>query len=239
MKMNPKRWIYKITGIALLGFGLWRGLTMAIPQIPILDETWRNIIFHVPMWYVMMIMLMVSVVFSVMQLTKRDEITDLKASASAKIGVFFGLLGLATGIVWSRVTWGSAISSNWNFKAWWAWDPKQTSALVLLLIYAGYFLLRSSLQEPAQKARISAVFNLFGAALIIPAFYLIPKFLGGLHPGSGEEGPLASLKSLDNDHRLVLYPTALGFLLLAFWLMELIVRTRIAEEKILDFSERQ
>ena len=237
--MSPNRWIYKIAGIALLAFGLWRGLTMSIPQIPILDETWRNIIFHVPMWYVMMIMLMVSVVFSVMQLNKRDEISDFKASAAATVGVFFGLMGLATGIVWSRVTWGSAISSNWNFKAWWAWDPKQTSALVLILIYFGYFLLRSSIQEPAQRARISAVFNLFGAALIVPAFYLIPKFLGGLHPGSGEEGPLASLKSLGNDHRLVLYPTALGFLLIGFWLMELRVRTHIAEEKIEVIAEGQ
>ena len=168
MKISPYRWVYKIAGIALVAFGLVRGLTMAIPEIPILDETWRNIIFHVPMWYVMMIMLMVSVVHSVMHLSNRKELSDFRASSAATVGVFFGLMGLATGIVWSRVTWGAAISSNWNFKAWWAWDPKQTSALVLILIYLGYFLLRSSIQEPAQRARISAVFNLFGAALIIP-----------------------------------------------------------------------
>ncbi len=232
MQKESYRWIYKITGILLVTYGFWRGLSLEIPNIPILEETWRNIIFHVPMWYCMMVMLLISLAYSIIYLNRPNEKTDLRASVAAQIGLLFGLLGLATGIVWSRVTWGSAIASDFNFKAWWSWDPKQTSALFLILIYLGYFLLRSSLEEPEQKARISAVFNLFAAAMIIPTFYLIPKFLGGLHPGSGEEGPLASLKSLSANHRLLVLPTALGFLLIGLWLMEIKIRIRTLQEKM-------
>ncbi|MCB9231919.1 MAG: cytochrome c biogenesis protein CcsA [Bacteroidia bacterium] len=226
------RTAYKAMSVLLIGFGLIYGLTMPIPAIPMLGHSWRNLLYHVPMWYTQIILLLVSGWHSIQYLQKAKPESDIRAAQAASVGIMFGILGLVTGIVWSRVTWGAAMAND-NFSAWWAWDPKQIFALILLLIYLAYFLLRDSFNEPTQKAKISAVYNIFGAALIIPMYYIIPKAMGGLHPGSGEEGIMATLGNL-GSYRAIFYPVVLGFILLAVWIWEIRVRFRIAEHKILE-----
>ena len=229
------RVIYKASAVVLLLYGLIHGLTMVIPRIPILDQTWRNLFYHVPMWYAMLVMVFTSAGYSISYLNTQDQKKDSQAGAVAAVGIMFGVAGLVTGSVWSRVTWYATLHST-DPGAWWGWDPKPTFALIAVLMYAAYFLLRGSIDEPVQKARISAVFNIFAAALILPLYYILPKVLGGLHPGSGEEGMLATLASLNAGTRIVLYPTAIGFILLGFWITELITRLETAERKINDLD---
>ena len=233
MKKNkPIRIIYKSASILLIGFGLVYGLTMKVPDIPMLGHSWRNLLYHVPMWYTQIIILLVSAWHSIQYLQKGKIESDIKAMQATNVGIMFGMLGLVTGIIWSRVTWGAAMAND-DLAAWWAWDPKQIFALILLLIYLAYFLLRDSFNEPTQRAKIGGVYNIFGAALIIPMYYIIPKVMGGLHPGSGEEGMLSTLGNL-GAYRGIFYPTALGFILLAVWIWEVRVRFRIAEHKLIE-----
>ena len=224
---------YKWLATGLLLYALIYGMTVTMPYNPIWGQSARVIFYHVPMWFAMLTMMGISVFFSIKLLRSLDPdletpqsplIHDIRAKESAAIGVMFNILGLVTGIIWSRVTWGENLPSS-DFSAWWAWDPIQVSALISLLIYLAYFLLRSSFTEPEQKARVSAVYNIFAAATLIPLFFIIPRMFDGLHPTAGK-GPIIFDKSqVTTATRLILYPAMLGFILLGVWIYE--IRTRL------------
>jgi heme exporter protein C len=213
------RTINLVVAIGLVSYALLRGLLLTLPyQSPNLGQTSRNVFYHVPMWFAMMIMAYTSVVHSIQFLRKGDLTHDLKSREAGKLTVFFGILGLLTGIVWSRVTWGEAMADS-DPAAWWPWDPKQTSALICVLIYLGLFLLRSSFDEPVQRAKVAAVFNIFAAASIYPLFYVVPKALGGLHPNTGTQS--SALGSMSPEFYVVFWPAVIGFICLAVALLDL------------------
>jgi len=214
---------YKILALLLLAYALIMGLSRTLPDMGgNMAQTSRNVFYHVPMWFCLYLMMGISVYNSIMYLKWGNEKSEIIAVEAAKTGILFGFLGLFTGIIWSRVTWRELISSS-DFAAWWSWDPKLTMVLIAIMIYIAYFILRNGIDEPAQKARISAVYNIFAAASLIPLTYILPRLLGGLHPGGDEGNPLQNI-SLSNEFRTVFYPSALGFILLAIWILELRVR---------------
>lgn len=227
-------WGYKILGIALVGYALTYGQFVEMPYNPIWGQSSRNLFYHVPMWFAMIVIMAISTRFSVGLLRAMDpelDTTELKrlsldakANEAARVGVLFNLVGLITGIVWSRVTWGENLPSN-DFAAWWGWDPIQVCALISLLIYGAYFLLRSSFADADQRARVAAVYNIFAFATLIPLFFIVPKMLPGLHP-TAEQGSFVMKGQVSAAARLVLYPGALGFILLGVWVYEL--RSRLA-----------
>lgn len=236
---NTWRYVLGVATVGLLSYVIILGLTATIPyQSSINGQTSRNVFFHVPMWFAMMFMMYTSTVHSIRFLNKGDLNQDAKATAGANTGIFFGILGLVTGIVWARVTWCSALPDN-SFAAWWPWDPHQTTALICILIYLGYFVLRRSFDEPVRRAKISAVYNVFAAATIIPLFYVIPKAVGGLHPRSGtDEG---SISSMGGGYSHIFWPAAIAFLLLSIWIFDTLARINqvqlAAEEMEEDFYD--
>ncbi len=231
---------YKVLGVGLILYALIYGMTAKLPELPTLEQSSRNIFYHVPMWFVTLTMAGLSLAYSLRYLRMTDPdlertanplIIDTRAEVAASLTVLFNALGLATGIVWQRVTWGSDMTST-DFSAWWAWDPVQVCALIAMLIYMAYFLLRSSFAEPEQRARISAVYNIFAFATLIPLFFIIPKMLPGLHP-TAEKGSFIFNKSdISNDFRLILYPGMIGFILLSVWLLEVRARLELALLKV-------
>lgn len=219
-----------VLAIGLISYAVVYGLSKTLPwQNANLSQTSRNVFFHVPMWFAMMVMGYTSVVYSVLFLRKAKPHHDLLARESAKLTVVFGFLGLLTGAIWSRVTWGEALPAT-DPAAWWPWDPKQTSALICVLIYMGYFLLRSSFEDELQRAKISGVFNIFAAASIYPLFYVIPKVLGGLHPNTGDQG--SALVDMSAEFYSVFWPSVLGFICLAIWIFDFMGRKAIVEHRL-------
>lgn len=238
---------YKTLAVVLVLYALVRGLTLSLkmPEASIdqLGQSARNLFYHVPLWFCVMALMGVSVYHSVRFLrmvapdnTNRPPlskalIADAAAREAARVGILFNILGLLTGMIWERVTWG-ANEPDGSFSAWWVWDPIQVCALISLLIYAAYFLLRSSFGDGEQRARISAVYNLFAFATLIPLYYILPKMLDGLHPtaaGSDAGGGSFIFKKggVSNDMRAILYPGMIGFILLGVWLYELRLRISI------------
>lgn len=138
---------------------------MHFPYRAILQETIRNTYFHVSLWLAMMIILTGAVILSILYLKNKTLISDSRASSLTEIGFLFGILGLTTGMIWAQYTWGKA----------WSWDIKQLTTAIALLIYAAYFLLRNSVQDPHRKAQLSAVFNIFAYIALIPLLYIIPR----------------------------------------------------------------
>jgi heme exporter protein C len=232
---------YKVLAIGLITYALLYGLLASLPSMGTLQQSARNLFYHVPMWFTEVVLMSISVYYSIRYLRMTDPdapragdplIADVKASEAARLGVVFNALGLITGILWGRVSWGQTLPDS-DFSAWWVWDPIQTCALIAMLIYLGYFLLRSSFAEPEQKARIAAVFNIFAFAALIPLFFVIPRMLQGLHPtAEGENTGLFDTQNVTNIYRLVLYPAALGFILLGIWLFELRSRAEMLQLRL-------
>lgn len=217
--MIKKHW-YKILAVGLILYTLWFGLMGDVPRKVVLNESIRNLYFHVPMWFGMILILGASAYHSIRYLIKPDMLHDTKADSTAKVGVLFSLLGMATGMVWAQYTWG----------AWWSGDPKQNTSAIAILIYLAYLVLRGSFNEDQQRARISAVYNIFAFACLVPLLFILPRLTDSLHPGNGGN-PGFGAYDLDNRMRMVFYPAVIGWTLLGFWIASLRTRIITIEQK--------
>ncbi len=179
----------------------------------ILAETIRNTYFHVPMWFAMILLFGVSAFYSLHYYRKGDMDLDRKSVAFIKVGLIFGLLGLLTGMIWAKNTWN----------AYWSWDVKQNMSAIALLIYSALMVMRSSVEDDLQKARLTAGYNMFAFVLLIPLLFIIPRMTDSLHPGSGGN-PAMGGEDLDHTMRLVFYPAVVGFILLGLWISQLVYR---------------
>ena len=211
---------WKILTIVLLLYTIVAGLLNKVPHLAILNETIRNIYFHVPMWFGMIIILAVSVIYSIKYLRKPTVENDVIAESAAKVGVLLGVLGIVTGMVWARFTWGE----------YWSNDPKQNASAIGLLIYFAYLVLRSSFAEQQQRARISAVYNIFAFAALIPLLFILPRLTDSLHPGNGGN-PGFSSYDLDNNMRMVFYPAVIAWTLVGVWMVNVKTRLELLQHK--------
>ncbi len=214
--------LWKLAGILLVLFALIGGLALPVPQLPILEQSIRNLYYHVPMWFGMLALLMASGYYSVKTLKDGNFQNDIKASSYAAIGVLYGSIGLTTGMVWARNTWG----------VYWTNDPKLNSAAIGMLMYAAYFVLRGSVEDEEKRARISAVYNLFVLPVYIVLIYIMPRLTASLHPGNGGN-PGFNSYDLDSRLRMVFYPAVLGWIFIGFWIADLQIRI-----KQIDFKKR-
>jgi len=194
-----------LTGVIVAGFLGW------IPQLNILEQSARNLYFHVPMWFTLMAATVLSAYHSLRYLQTGSRVYDLRAREAARLALVFGLLGIVTGMVWARFTWYEGTGKWWNF------DPKQSMAAVLLLIYGAYFVLRDGIDDPDKQGRIAAVYNLFAVVTMPFLLYILPRQMQSLHPGA-EGSPAFSQTDLAPAMRWVFYPAVLGFIGL-FWLL--------------------
>lgn len=189
------------------------------PNLPILYESIRNLFFHVPMWFSMMFIMLVSVIQSIRYLRKEDPKHDRRAVAAVNVGILFGILGLITGSIWARFTWG----------AWWTSDPQLNAAATTMLIYFAYIVLRNSIDDDRKRARIAAVYNIFAFAMLVVLIGVLPKMIDSLHPGQ-KGSPGFNTYDLNHAMRPVFYSAALGWILVSLWLYTL--RARIADLQI-------
>src|SRR5262249_14352273 len=107
----------------------------------------------------------------------------------------------------------------------------QNGAAITLLVYLAYFVLRSSLDNSEQRARLSAVYNIFAFAAMIPLIFIIPRMQDSMHPGSGGN-PGFNTYDLDSRMRTVFYPAVVGWILLGVWISTLRFRIRLINETI-------
>jgi len=220
---------WKYLTIVLLLYTVVMGFLGHVPRLAILNETERNLYFHVPMWFGMTIILLASVVNSVRYLRNPSPRLDILAHESAKTGILLGVLGLMTGSLWARYTWGT----------WWTTDVKLNGAAVTMLIYAAYLVLRGSVRDEQQRARLSAIYNIFAFSAAIPLLFIMPRLAeASLHPGMGGN-PGFSKYDLDSAMRLVFYPAVIGWTLLGVWITEVACRLSFVQEKIYEKQEKQ
>lgn len=211
---------WKILCVVLLAYTVIGGFLLPVPARHILNETIRNLYFHVPMWFSMMILFGYSFYYSLMYLRKNDLELDIKAVSFLKVGVVFSCLGMITGMEWAKYTWGEP----------WSNDPKQLATAICMLSYFAYLILRGGIKDEEKRAKIAAVYNVFAFALMIPLLFVLPRLVDSLHPGNGGN-PAFSNYDLDSKMRLVFYPAVLGWYLLGLWISTLYIRTNVLRYK--------
>lgn len=212
---------WKILTAVLVIYTVIAGFLNEVPHLPILNETVRNLYFHVPMWFGMTVLLFISAFFSAKYLIQPSSKTDNHAVEAANTGIVFGILGLLTGMIWARFTWG----------AFWVGDPKLNAAAIGELIYFAYIVLRGSFSDDQQRARISAIYNLFAFPIFVALVYVLPRLTDSLHPGNGGN-PGFNTYDLDNNMRRVFYPAALGFIFLGIWIASLRARVKNLQDRL-------
>lgn len=227
-----KSW-WKILSFALLAYTVIGGFLLEVPRLPILNESIRNLYFHVCMWFGMMILFIVSFVYSIKYLRTSHHRNDIFASNFAAIGSLFGILGYATGIIWANYTW---ISDQNQSLANVLKEPKLIGAAIALLIYGAYFVLRGSLTDIDKKARVSAVYNIFAFVMLFPSIWIIPRLVGSLHPGapgSDSGNPALNFNDIDSRLRMIFYPAIIGWTLLGVWIATIKIRLQLLKDKTL------
>ncbi|MGI4874982.1 MAG: cytochrome c biogenesis protein CcsA [Janthinobacterium lividum] len=220
---------WKWATVALLLYTVVAGLLAPVPRLAILNETERNLYFHVPMWFGMTTLFAISLLNSVRYLRAPAAVLDTLASEAAKTGVVLGAMGLATGSLWARYTWGT----------WWTPDVKLNCAALAMLIYAAYLVLRGAVRDEQQRARLSAIYNIFAFAVAIPLLFIMPRLASAsLHPGMGGN-PAFSNYDLDNGMRMVFYPAVIGWALLGVWITQVACRLSFVKERIYEKQQKQ
>jgi len=193
----------------LIGAGLW--FALSAPDDYQQGATVKIMFVHVPAAYLAMVAYAGLGGASFFALVFRHLLADAAARAAAPLGAGFTALALITGSLWGRPMWG----------AWWVWDARLTSVLVLFLLFVAYIALRASIDDEAKSARAGAILALVGL-VNLPVIHFSVEWWNTLHQGASlfrEGGPAMPAAYLIP---LLLMATGYTALFGALWL----VRTR-------------
>lgn len=184
-------WLAAITAI-LLVVGLYLGLFVAPPDYQ-QGQSYRIIFVHVPSAWMSMFIYTFMAVLSAIYLIWNIKLADVMARSSAVLGASFTLLALATGSLWGKPMWG----------AWWVWDARLTSELILLFLYMGYIALVMAIEDVRTAARAGAVLILVGV-VNIPIIHYSVEWWNTLH-----QGPTVTKLDKPSIHLSMLVPLLL------------------------------
>jgi heme exporter protein C len=144
---------------------------------PLPGQTWseasRIFYYHVPQALIAFVAFASATVYGVIHLKRKDLLADGKAALAAEFGLMFCILATITGAIFARIAWGS----------FWNWDPRETSILILLIIYGAYFALRQGVTQPERRATFSSVYLILAFVTVPFLGFVIPRIHESLHPG--------------------------------------------------------
>ncbi|MDW8289144.1 MAG: cytochrome c biogenesis protein CcsA [Armatimonadota bacterium] len=211
-----------VTGKIVLG--LWiAGMTVAaflwLPPAQGFrsPETARIVVFHVPCAIMAFVAFLLNGFYSWRYLRQRELLLDAKASISAELGLLFSVLATVTGSLFAMEQWGTA----------WNWDPRETSIVILMLVYAAYFALRGAVEEKEKRARLSAAYALLAFPAMVFLIWVFPRVVESLHP----ENTLFSRSGLDARYRVTLWGFFAGLLALFVWMFRTRLRLELLEAR--------
>lgn len=158
--------------LVLAVVGLYIGLFVAPPDYQ-QGEAYRIIFIHVPAAWMSMFIYVVMAIYAGLGLTYNTRLSAFMARALAPTGALFTFIALWTGALWGKPMWG----------AWWVWDARLTSELILLFLYIGYISLHSAIDDPRRAARASGLLALVGV-VNVPIIYFSVQWWNTLHQGA-------------------------------------------------------
>jgi len=150
------------------------------PTEAIMGAVQRVFYFHVAAGWVGMLGFLVAAVSGVAYLRTGNRKWDIAGLAAVEIGLVFAFITIVSGSFWARPIWNT----------WWTWDPRLTTATIMMLIYAAYLMLRSGIEDPERRARFGAVYAIVGF-LSVPLTFFSARLFRTIHPvviGSNQPG---------------------------------------------------
>lgn len=168
-KMIP--W-FGIGAALLMIYGLYIGMLVAPTDFQ-QGDAYRIIYVHVPAAWFSMFLYVVMAAYAILGLSFNARLSYMMAKSIAPTGAMFTFVALVTGAVWGKPTWG----------AWWVWDARLTSELILLFLYIGYMSLQAAIDDTRRADRASAILAIVGV-INVPIIYFSVKWWNTLHQGS-------------------------------------------------------
>jgi len=141
------------------------------PTEATMGDVQRIFYFHVPSAWAAFLAFAVVFVASIQWLRTKQPRWDAMAVSAAEVGIVFCSIALVTGSIWAKPIWGT----------WWDWDPRLTTTLILWLIYVSYLMLRTSVENPARRASLSAVVGIVGF-IDVPVVFMSIRWWRTIHP---------------------------------------------------------
>ncbi|MGQ9501066.1 MAG: cytochrome c biogenesis protein [Anaerolineae bacterium] len=218
--------LFIVTGLLMIGAAV---LALGVAPDPVNLATpterfaQRIFYFHVPNWWVGFLAYLVAAVAGALYLISRREQWDAVGVSSIEIGLTFNTIGLISGSIWAKPTWNT----------WWTWEPRLTTAAIGWLMYVGYLMLRSAIENPQQRARFAAVFSIL-AFLDVPVIFLAIRWWRTIHPVviGGEGGQGVGGFALGPTIQLVFFFCLGAFTLLYVTLMLVRLRTELLSQRV-------
>jgi heme exporter protein C len=162
---------------------------------------------------------------SAMYLARRNVKADHLALSAAELGFLFCVLATVTGSIFARATWGS----------FWNWDPRQTSIVILLMIYGAYFALRSAVHDPERKCVFAAVYSILAFVTVPFLVFVVPRITASLHP---EDTMSPTNPGMDPKTLKVFLGSLFAYTALFVWMLRLRIRIlRIEGLQIQEFRD--
>jgi heme exporter protein C len=168
-KMVP--W-FAVPAAILFAIGMYIGFFVA-PTDAVQSEAYRIIFIHVPASILSMFIYLIMAGYAALGLIFNTRLSSMMASALAPTGALFAFISLWTGALWGKPMWG----------AWWVWDARLTSELILLFLYLGFIALQASIDDPRRADRAGALLAIVGS-VNVPIIYFSVKWWNTLHQGS-------------------------------------------------------
>lgn len=223
---NPTRFLtlakpltlwFLVAGLVLVIFGSTYGLLYA-PADRLMGDSVRILYIHVPTVWLAMGGWTAIAIASIMQIVWRHPLAAVAARAVAVPGAVFTALGLITGSIWARPTWGT----------WWVWDGRVTSVLVLFFLYLAYIALANASGDKGGVSRVTAIFGIVGA-INIPIINRSVVWWNSLHQPASIT---VSGSSIDSAFLWPLMVNVIGFSLLFGAIVLMRMRGILAETKV-------
>lgn len=163
---------FGVPAAVLFVLGLYIGFFVA-PMDAVQGEAYRIIFIHVPASILSMFLYLVMAGYAALGLIFNTRLSSMMATALAPTGALFAFISLWTGALWGKPMWG----------AWWVWDARLTSELILLFLYFGFIALHASIDDPRRADRAAALLAIVGS-VNVPIIYFSVKWWNTLHQGS-------------------------------------------------------
>jgi len=162
--------ILNIVSVVLLAVAAYMAFFYAPLEVT-MGAVQRIFYFHVATAWVGMLGFILAALIAVIYLVTHDMKWDVIGLAAVEISLVFFLTTILFGSIWARPVWN----------AWWTWDPRLTTALILEMVYLAYLLLREGVEDPERRARFGAVYTLVGS-ISVPITFLSIRYLRDIHP---------------------------------------------------------
>jgi len=183
-------------------------------------QTSRILFFHVPQAWVATLSFLLSMIGSAVYLAKRNVKADFLALSAAELGFLFCILATVTGSIFAKATWGS----------FWNWDPRETSIVILLMIYGAYFALRSAVADPEKRRVFAGVYSILAFVTVPFLVFVVPRITASLHP---ENTMNPANPGMDPKTLKVFLGSLFAYTGLFVWMLRLKMRIlRIEESRI-------